>query len=262
MEPPRHFILREEALCSQLLSNEFVLKCVKSLSQDSQRLLCELQCLPAIFVLPASVCFCLAVIPVNELVTCISHALPRYFCSPTVSYLLLCLLQSFFSPLLPSSILSMFSSFMALFVYIHSGWKSQTQEDAARNKAAFSLSSAFPFPPPPCGQTGERACLGFPNWSLCQGSLESNPTIMAGWRELAEERERKGAACSGAFQTDPRDGLCGLHCAERTQIYPSRQIIQHVRKAGKHTVAFPTTRVCWNSCSYARDTSTLQRRTC
>lgn len=34
------------------------------------------------------VCFCLAVIPVNELVTCISRSVPRYFCSPTVSYLL------------------------------------------------------------------------------------------------------------------------------------------------------------------------------
>lgn len=92
----------------------------------------------------ACVCFlslCLAEIPVNELVTCISRLVPRYFCLPTVSYLLLRLLSFFFFSILP-----MFSSFMALFVYIHSGWKSQTQEDAARNKAALPLSSSFPFP--------------------------------------------------------------------------------------------------------------------
>lgn len=32
--------------------------------------------------------------------------------------------------------LPVFLSFMTLFVYVHSGWKSQSQEDAARNGAA------------------------------------------------------------------------------------------------------------------------------
>lgn len=60
-------------------------------------------------------------------------------------------------------ILPMFSSFMALFVYIHSGWKSQTQEDAARNKAALSLSSAFPFLFFPHWNAAHWACFGFLN---------------------------------------------------------------------------------------------------
>lgn len=97
-----------------------------------------LVCLEAMYLLPACVFLSwrLAEIPVNELVTCISRLVPRYFCLTTVSYLLLA------PPPTPLFILPMFSS---LFVYIHSGWKSQTQEDAARNKAALSLSSAFPF---------------------------------------------------------------------------------------------------------------------
>lgn len=41
---------------------------------------------------------------------------------------------------LPPPLLPVFLSFMTLFVYVHSGWKSQSQEDAARNGAA---------PPPP-----------------------------------------------------------------------------------------------------------------
>lgn len=63
------------------------------------------------------------------------------------------------------------------------------------------------FSPLHAEQTGEQACLGFPNCCPCRGSLESNPTIIAGWRGLAEAGERKGVACYGAFQTDPIDGL-------------------------------------------------------
>lgn len=37
---------------------------------------------------------------------------------------------------LPPPLLPVFLSFMTLFVYVHSGWKSQSQEDAARNGAA------------------------------------------------------------------------------------------------------------------------------
>ncbi len=55
-------------------------------------------------------------------------------------------LSSFASSNFFFSVLPMFSSFMSLFVYIQSGWKSQTQEDAARNKAVLSLSSSFPSP--------------------------------------------------------------------------------------------------------------------
>lgn len=54
------------------------------------------------------------------------------------------LLSSFASSDFFPSILPVFSSFMSMFVYIHSGWKSQTREDAAR--AVLSFSSSFPSP--------------------------------------------------------------------------------------------------------------------
>lgn len=57
----------------------------------------------------------------------------------------------------------MFLSFMALFVYVHSGWKSQTQEDAARNKAALCLSSSNPPPSPlffPYAEMQQAGMLG------------------------------------------------------------------------------------------------------
>lgn len=116
----------------------------------------------------------------------------------------------------PLFILPMFSSFRALFVYIHSGWKSQTQEDAARNKAALSLSLAFPFlffltEMQPTGHA-----LGFQTKRVCWGSLESNPTIIVGWSGLASTVKRKWIACYGAFQTNPLQGLCRLNC----RIYP------------------------------------------
>lgn len=66
----------------------------------------------------ACVCFlslCLAEIPVNELVTCISRLVPRYFCLPTVSYLLLRLLSFFF---LHSAHVFFFHGFVCL----HSQW--------------------------------------------------------------------------------------------------------------------------------------------
>lgn len=156
-------------------------------------------CLRAMFVLPASVC----VIPVNELVTCISHSVPRYFCSPAVSYLLL-LLQFFFPPLVcPCFPLSR----LCLFTFAVDGNHRRSKMQPGTKLFSPFLQHSLLFSPLHAEQTGERACLGFPNCCPCRGSLESNPTIIAGWRGLAEAGERKGAACYGAFQTDPIDGL-------------------------------------------------------
>lgn len=113
------------------------------------------------------VCFCLAALPVNELVTCISHSVPRYFL----------LADCFLPPPLPPPLIfpsppplcPCFPLSWLCFVYSHSGWKSQTQEDAARNKALLSpfffFFPFFCFVKPAYGQTGDRACLGFPNSS-------------------------------------------------------------------------------------------------
>lgn len=105
-----------------------------------------------------------------ELVTCISRLVPRYF-----SFFFFLHADCFLSPLLApliffSSILPMFLSFRALFVYIHSGWKSQTQEDAARNKAALCLSSSNPPVPffPLCWNAAGGHAWGF-QASVCVG---------------------------------------------------------------------------------------------
>ena len=71
----------------------------------------------------------------------------------------------------PSSFASssaMFSSFMSLFVYIHSGWKSQTQKDAARNKAFLRPFLPLLFPSLKCRRSGHA--WGFQT-SVCVGGL-------------------------------------------------------------------------------------------
>lgn len=138
---------------------------------------------------------CLAVAPLNELVTYISRLLPRHV-FPLDCFV--SLLWSFSKSFL-FFMLAMFSSFMSLFVYIHTGWKSQTQEDAARNKAALSFSLSF-LPLFSSLKCTRSACLGFPNYRLCWGSLESNSAIIAGWSGLASAGEGKWTACYGVFQ--------------------------------------------------------------
>lgn len=79
----------------------------------------------------------LAVVPYDELVTCISRLVPRYILPA----------DCFFSPPSPPlcfwSARPMFSSFMSLFVYIHGWW---LQDDAAGDKAVPSFSLSFPSP--------------------------------------------------------------------------------------------------------------------
>lgn len=104
-----------------------------------------LLCLEAMYLLPACVFLSwrLAEIPVNELVTCISRLVPRYFCLTTVSYRLL----APHPPIPPppfSFCLCFLLSWLCLFTFTVDG-NHRPQEDAARNKAALSLSSAFPF---------------------------------------------------------------------------------------------------------------------
>lgn len=61
-----------------------------------------------------------------------------------------------------------FSSFMFLFVYIHSGWKSQSEEDAARNNSVLSFSSSFPSPFLCSEMQAVRHAWGFQT-SVCAG---------------------------------------------------------------------------------------------
>lgn len=95
----------------------------------------------------------------------------------------------------------MFSSFMSLFVYIQCGWKSQTQEDAARNKAVLSLSSSFPSPFFLAEMQAVGHAWGFQTSVCVGGPWRANPAIIAGWSGLVSAGEGKWIACYGAFQT-------------------------------------------------------------
>lgn len=93
----------------------------------------------------ACVCFlslCLAEIPVNELVTCISRLVPRYFCLPTVSYLLLRLLSFFFSPFCPCFLLS----WLCLFTFTVDGnHRLRKMQPGTRLLSPFLRPFPFPF---------------------------------------------------------------------------------------------------------------------
>lgn len=143
------------------------------------------------------------------------------FCLLTVSSLLLRLLSSF-PPFLP-----LFSSFMSLFVYIHSGGKSQTQEDAARNKAALSFSSSFPSPLfyffflalLKCRRSG---MLGVSKLASVLGVPGEQPRHNSRVEWAGERRGGKMNSMLWGFpKPNSLQGLCKLHCAAFTQIYSS-----------------------------------------
>lgn len=171
----------------------------------------------------ACVCFlsqCLAVVPVTERVTCISHLVPRYvlpadyFSSPPLPPLV------FFSPLGPCFLLLC----LCLFTFTVDG-NHRLQKDVARNKTVLSFSSPF-FPPLKCRRSGMlrvsklESVLGVPGEQPCHNSRV----------EWAGERIGGKMNCMLWGFPNPKSlqGLCGLHCAEFTRIYPSLQTIQHV----------------------------------
>lgn len=143
---------------------------------------------------------CLAAVPVNELVTCISRLVPRY--------------------VLPADCFSssdVFLHFDSVFLFhvcvcLHSRWMEITD-------SALSFSSSFPSPFSSLAATQPR--LGFPNSRLCRGSLESNPAIIAGWSGLENTGEGKWIAYYGAFQIQtPYKAFVDYYCAAFTRIYP------------------------------------------
>lgn len=140
------------------------------------------------------VCFCLAALPVNELVTCISHSVPRYF------LLADCFLPPplppplFSPPLLHSVHVFLFHGSVLFTFTVDGNHRRRKMQPGTKlfSPLSFSSFSFFVFLNlRTYGQTGIRACLGFPNSSLRQGSLESNPTIIAGRRGLAGAGEKE-----------------------------------------------------------------------
>lgn len=161
------------------------------------------------------------------------------------------------------SILPMFSSFMSLFVYIHSGnHRLRKMQPGTRLFSPFLRPFLPLFSSLKCRQSG---MLGVSKLASVLGVPGEQPRHNS---RVEWAGERMGGKMNSVLWGFPNpnslQGLCRLHCAEFTRIYLSWQTIQHVMKdkGWKMFCGLLTLMLGEKYCGQACNTVNFQKRSC